>query len=95
MNWIKEEDEKPEFNTPVLAWNTCKSCRDNKQHTHNLLARSYPIHGPFIATYRPPDETLVNYRRSQGDTSWDHLLSPQWDPGKPSHWQYIKSPYEA
>ena len=93
--WILEQDEKPPYETPVLGWHTCESCRDNKEHRHNLLARSYPVHGPFIATYHKPDMTLVNYYRSKGDYSWDRYAEPYWSPIKPTHWKLIDSPYPA
>jgi len=79
----------------VWAWSECESCRDKKPHTHNLLARKIPIHGGFVATYHPPDVTLVEYRRSRGDNSWDHYLQPYWSPERPKYWQYIESPYAS
>ncbi len=93
--WINVEDYKPPFGEPVLGWNTCESCRDNKDHTHNLLARSYPIHGPLIVKFHPPDMALVNHYRNKGDHSWDHYSEPYWSPIKPSHWKFIESPYDG
>ena len=93
--WIKVEEDKPPFDEPVLGWKTCVSCRDNKPHMHNLLARAVPIHGPFMVVYHSPDPHLVAHYRKKGDHSWDHRLEPQWSPEEPSHWSKIENPYEA
>ncbi len=93
IKWIKEEDDKPPFDIPVFAWHTCDSCRDNKPHMHNCLARGYPVHGPMMATYCDANMTIVNHYRQRGDHSWDHLAVPHWNPVKPSHWMKVESPY--
>lgn len=93
MKWISVKDENPPWDIPVLGWNTCEKCRDGVKHMHNLLARSVPIHGPFLAVFQSPDPQLVAYRQSQGDHSWDHWLQPRWSPEEPSHWMKIDSPH--
>ena len=92
MNWKREEDEKPPFDTPVLAWRECKGCKNQTVHRHDLMARQVPTHGAFIASYYSPDPGLVEYRRAKGDRSWDHRLEPMWAPEKPTYWCVIEEP---
>lgn len=94
MNWNLEEDKKPDFRVPVLAWHECESCKNGVPHMHNCLARPYPIHGIYIAIYHPPDMTLVNLYGKREHPSWDVLDEPHWTPAKPKYWRYVESPYE-
>lgn len=94
MNWISVNDRVPSYNIRVLAWNMCEKCRDKIEHSHDCLARSYPHHGCFIATYNEAKPHLVNYYRNKNDHSWDWAQNPYWSPTTPSHWMPLPEPPE-
>ncbi len=92
MNWKREEEEKPPFSVPVLAWIECPGCKNNRPHAHSLMSKPFPKNGPFIGIYHPADPELVKYRRKLGDHSFDDCLKPRWSPTTPTYWCDIEEP---
>lgn len=81
MKWKREEDEKPPFDTQVLAWIECRGCKNNTIHRHNLFGDSHaaPFHGPFLAQYYPEEPETGR-------------PDPRWWPVKPTYWCKIEEP---
>ena len=88
IEWFREEDKKPEYNTPVLVWFDCKKCRKGDEHMHQCVAADWNFPNSF--------QRGSYCKGMKGDHFEDRypkeILEDHWCPMKPSHWAYVNKP---
>lgn len=89
INWKKEKEEKPKYDTDVLMWNDCYKCRKQLAHMHTCLASPANCpnsfqKGRYVKGVDPNDLYAHKYPKE--------MLRDYWSPFQPSHWAYVTPP---
>lgn len=78
MEWIPVTDKLPEESGHYLVFiRNCDKCwQGDNNHYHKMIAGQ----DNFIDIYKwsKADMYLVNYKRNEGDSSWDHCAKDRW-----------------
>ena len=88
IEWKKEENEKPEYNLPVIIWLRCKKCEKNEPHSHHCLAHP----GNFPNSFQRGTYCKGLKNDMFADRYSPEMQEDYWSPRKPSHWAYINPP---